>query len=848
MPTSAPAPLAALLPARGASADILLERFLQYTASTGLTLYPAQEEAILELLENRHVVLNTPTGSGKSLVALAMHFKAVADGKVSVYTSPIKALVNEKFFALCDLFGPDNVGMLTGDASINRDAPVLCCTAEILSNLALREGAAAKVDAVIMDEFHYYADPDRGVAWQLPLLLLERAQFLLMSATLGDMTAIVNHLDGVTRRTTAIVSHVQRPVPLEYEYRLTPLHETIADLVASGKAPIYLVNFTQRSAAEQAQNLTSVNLLSKDEKETLREALQGFRFDTPYGKELQRFLRAGVGVHHAGLLPKYRRLVERLARANRLRVISGTDTLGVGVNIPLRTVLFTQLCRFDGEKTVLLSARDFHQIAGRAGRKGFDDRGYVVAQAPEHVIENIALTAKAATGKKVVKKKPPEKGYVHFDEQTFERLQTRMPEPLESRFAVTHGMMLNLLQRPEGGGYRQLLEIIRRSHESDWNKRKHKRHAAVLFRALRKAGIVSVEAQYDAWPRRRSGSIVVVNERLQREFSLHQTLSLYLVETLAKLDPALGTYPLDVMTLVESILESPKAVLFRQIDKAKGEKIAELKAQGMDYEDRMAELEKVTYPKPNADFVYATFDEFTNRHPWVGHEDIRPKSIAREMFERGDSFNDYVREYGLERSEGVLLRYLMDAYKTLAQSVPEQYRTDEVLELIAYLRLTLATVDNSLIEEWEEMRHPDEVLAIARHEAPPKREIDLAANPRAFAARIRTELHRLLQLVARREWEAALDCLHDPDHVWTAASLESAAAPLFQDHGGVDTTPQARQSSNTLTRSIGSRQWEATQKIIARDGDDTWMLDCVVDLRESRPADAPLIALRRIGS
>ena len=168
------------------SSDVLLDRFLEYTAGKRLTLYPAQEEAILELLDGKNVILNTPTGSGKSLVASAMHFASLARGQRSVYTCPIKALVNEKWMALCREFGPDKVGLSTGDATVNRDAPILCCTAEVLANIALREGADADVDDVVMDEFHYYADRDRGVAWQVPLLTMPQARFLLMSATLGD--------------------------------------------------------------------------------------------------------------------------------------------------------------------------------------------------------------------------------------------------------------------------------------------------------------------------------------------------------------------------------------------------------------------------------------------------------------------------------------------------------------------------------------------------------------------------------------------------------------------------------------------------------------------------------------
>src|SRR5512143_1313756 len=589
-PSLGEAPLAALLPPPGETLtpDAILDRFVAWVSETGLSLYPHQEEAILALLDGKHLVLSTPTGSGKSLVATFLHFKAMAEGRRSFYTCPIKALVNEKFFDLCRLFGPENVGMMTGDAAVNREAPIVCCTAEILMNVAVRE-AAPRVDAVVMDEFHYYGDKERGVAWQVPLLLLGKARFLLMSATLGDTRAIEASLRDVTHREVAAVRNAARPVPLEFEYRETPLHETIEDLVSAGKAPIYLVNFTQRAAAEQAQNLMSANFSSKEEKARIADALQGFRFDSPFGKEIQRYLRHGVGLHHAGLLPKYRLLVEKLAQGGLLKVVSGTDTLGMGVNIPIRTVLFTQLCKFDGEKTAILSARDFHQISGRAGRKGFDDRGYVVAQAPEHVIENRRLAEKAAAGKKVVKKQPPQKGYVHWDRNTFERLQGKQPEPLVSRFDVTFGLLLGLLQSEttqRGGGYGRLVEMIGRAHETPVGRSRFRRAAAQRFRGLRAAGLVelrSVEGYRGRHLRPAPG--------LQRDFSLHHTLALYLLDTLPKIPRERESYALDVLSMVESILEDPDPVLWRQLDRARGEAVAEMKARGMEYDERMLELE-----------------------------------------------------------------------------------------------------------------------------------------------------------------------------------------------------------------------------------------------------------------
>jgi superfamily II RNA helicase len=833
------APLAALLPeSHAADGEELLSRFLQYVSEAGLTLYPAQEEALLEVMAGKNVVLNTPTGSGKSLVATALHFKALAEGKTSVYTTPIKALANEKFFALCQLFGPSRVGMLTGDASINRTAPLLCCTAEVLANMALRE-SSPHIDTVVMDEFHYYGDKDRGWAWQVPLLALPRATFLLMSATLGDTHHIEESLARTTGRPVARVFSNERPVPLEFSYRETPLHETLEELVGQGKAPVYLVNFTQRAANEQAQALTSINLTTREEKERLRAALEGTRFDSPFGKDMRRYLQVGIGLHHAGLLPKYRLACEKLAQTGLLKVVSGTDTLGVGVNIPIRTVLFTQLCKYDGEKTALLSARDFHQIAGRAGRKGFDERGFVAAQAPEHVIENLRLAQKAAAGKKVVRKQPPARGYVPWDRSTFDKLVARPPEPLVSRFDVTFGMLLNVLQgEPDeaGGGYGRLIRLTRASHGSEHEKRQLLRKAAMLFRTLRRAGLVSTFKHPHA-----AAAEVEIAPGLQREFSLHQTLSLYLVAVLESLDRTSPSYALDVVTLVESILENPEVVLHRQRDAARTVRMAELKAAGVEYSERLAELEKVEYPKPLADFLYGTFDSFSALHPWVGQDNIHPKSIARDMLERFCSFADYVREYELQRSEGVLLRYLTDAYKTLVQTVPESYRSEEVEELMAALRQALRDVDSSLLDEWERMQLPPGVVADVARVAPPS-----APSQRAVVARLRAELHRLLRALGTRAWEEALQALA-PGHAFTAASLEAEMAPYFAEHGSVVLTPEARRPDMSLVKPVGPRLWEARQRILDPEGHADWMLDCAALLPEGPLPDHPLLELRRVG-
>ncbi len=847
MTTSPDGPLGALLPAPGQALapDAVLDRFVGWATEAGLSLYPHQEEAILQLLDGRHLVLSTPTGSGKSLVATFLHYKALCEGRRTFYTCPIKALVNEKFFELCRLFGPERVGMMTGDGAVNRGAPLICCTAEILMNLAVRE-KDLRDDAVVMDEFHYYGDKERGVAWQVPLLSLETATFLLMSATLGDTADIEKSLQEVTGREVAAVRGAVRPVPLEFEYRETPLHETLEDLVKSNRAPVYLVNFTQRSAAEQAQNLMSATFSSKEEKEAIKQALEGVRFDSPYGKELQRFLRHGVGLHHAGLLPRYRLLVEKLAQQGLLKVVSGTDTLGMGVNIPIRTVLFTQLCKFDGEKTVILPARDFHQIAGRAGRKGFDDRGYVVAQAPEHVVENKRLAEKEKAGKKVVKKQPPTKGYVHFDRLTFERLQGKAPEALQSRFEPSFTLLVNLLQSETaevGGGYGRLVRLIARSHGTEVLHHRHRVAAAQRLRTLKAAGLVRLE-RIEGY----RGGYLRPAEGLQKDFSLFHTLSLYLLDTLPKIPRDSETYALDVLSMVESIQENPDQVLWKQLDKARGEAVNRMKAEGIEYDERMKLLEEVEYPKPNRDFVYATFNDFAALHPWVGAENIRPKAVARELVERFMTFADYIREYELQRSEGLLLRYLSESYKTLVQTVPEGYRDEVLDDVIAFLRTTVRGVDSSLLDEWERMRDPSFQAAPLEAAVRPVGPPPIWADARGFAARIRTELHRLLMALSRKDWAAAAEAILDPAGAWTPQKLEAELAPYFEAHPRIDVTPAARKPHQTFLKELSPRRWEAVQRIVDEAGEVDWMIQCEVDLTGDFDPDRPVITLLRVGA
>lgn len=838
--------------------DEILDIFLGWVADQGMELYAAQEEALLEIMAGRHVILNTPTGSGKSMVALGMHFKALCEGKTCFYTSPIKALASEKFFDLCDALGPENVGMQTGDASINPDGSIICATAEVLSNRALRQGSNCGADYVVMDEFHYYGDRDRGVAWQVPLLTLPGSTFLLMSATLGNTAPISERIEKFTGRTVASVISETRPVPLDYEYRETPLHETVQYLLDENKYPIYIVNFTQRECAELAQSLTSVQLCSKRERRAIQEAIGDFRYDTPYGRDIRRFLSFGVGIHHAGLLPKYRLLVEQLAQQGLLKVICGTDTLGVGVNIPIRTVIFTKLSKYDGTKVSMLKVRDFKQISGRAGRKGFDDQGSIVCQAPEHVIESKRAALKAAGNpkkrKKVTKKKPPP-GFVSWDRKTFRSLIERPPETLKSRFKITQGMIINLLQYdeeidiPERDNFDSLRELISRCHEDDTSKRRHLQRAAMIARSLHRADILKVQKDSSSnyyW--------VVVNEELQWDFSLFQALALYMVEAIDILDPQDPEYALDVVTLTEAILEDPRVILYRQEDKVKTEAIGRMKADGVGYEERMDQLDKLTYPKPSLELIEGTFEAFRQAHPWVSGEDIRPKSIGRDMYEGYYTFNRYVKHYGLQRSEGVLLRYLSQLYKTLVQTVPERCKTEEIYEIVGFFRTMLEHVDSSLIMEWENMLHPELQMDQKAQDAARRelRAYELFHDPKAFSARVRAELHLLISELAEADYEAAVSAVwrgpEGSEHHWTEERFEKSLRPFLEEYGELTFSQKSRRSRHTRIVSDGNRKWSFTQVLVDPQEDNQWYLAGEIDLSTDEALEGQLLRLRYLGT
>ncbi|WP_052852731.1 DEAD/DEAH box helicase [Streptomyces avicenniae] len=825
-----------------ADPDALFEAFSSWTSQRGITLYPAQEEALIEVVSGSNVILSTPTGSGKSLVAAGAHFAALARDEVTFYTAPIKALVSEKFFDLCKVFGTENVGMLTGDASVNADAPVICCTAEVLASIALRDGARADVGQVVMDEFHFYAEPDRGWAWQIPLLELPRAQFVLMSATLGDMSRFEEDLRRRTGRPTAVVRSATRPVPLSYEYRTTALTETLTELLSTHQAPVYIVHFTQAQAVERAQALMSINMCTREEKDRIAALIGNFRFTTRFGRNLSRYVRHGIGVHHAGMLPKYRRLVEKLAQAGLLKVICGTDTLGVGVNVPIRTVLFTALTKYDGSRVRVLRAREFHQIAGRAGRAGFDTSGFVVAQAPDHVVENEKALAKAGDDpkkrRKVVRKKPPE-GFVNWSEDTFTRLIAAEPEPLTSRFRVTHAMLLAVIARP-GDAFEGMRHLLEDNHEPRRQQLRHIRRAIAIYRSLLDGGIVERLETPDAQGRR-----VRLTVDLQADFALNQPLSTFALAAFELLPPESPSYALDMISVVESTLDDPRQILAAQLNKARGEAVAAMKAEGVEYEERMERLTDIGYPKPLEELLFHAYGVYRKSHPWVGDHPLSPKSVVRDMYERAMTFSEFVSHYELARTEGIVLRYLASAYKTLEHTVPEHLKSEELQDITAWLGELVRQVDSSLLDEWEQLANPaDEDAEEARERADQVKPV--TANARAFRILVRNAMFRRVELAALDRVDELGEL--DGEAGWNADAWAEALDGYWDEYDELGTGPDAR---GPLLLSIEERPedglWRVRQTFHDPAGDHDWGISAEVDLTASDAEGLAVVKVTDVG-
>lgn len=810
---------------------VLFDIFVLWARNArGVDLWPHQEESLLEILSGHHAIVNTPTGSGKSLIALGMHFVALAQQKRSYYTAPLKALVSEKFFELVSVFGAHNVGMITGDSQINSQALVVCCTAEILANQALREGERADVSCVAVDEFHFYADPHRGWAWQVPLITLPHTQFVLMSATLGDTDKIAQSLEETSGREVSIISSVERPVPLQYGYVLDDVHSVISTQIQQGHGPVYVVHFAQEAAVETAQQLANLGVSTREQRDKIKEALRDTRFTTVFGKTLKRLLLTGVGVHHAGMLPRYRRLVENLAQDGLLPVICGTDTLGVGINVPIHTVVFTMLTKYDGFKQRRLRTREFHQIAGRAGRSGFDSEGLVIALAPEHEIENAKALAKAGNDpkklKKVKKKKAPE-GFVNWTEATFTKLIESQPEVLVPHMQITHSMVLNVISHG-GDAWARVVNLIKKSQVGAEEQNKLRERAAEIFRTLFDSHIV------EKWELDDGSMDYTLTIDMPEDLALDQPLSPFLIAVLELLDPESDSYALDVVSAVEATLENPFAVLRVQERRARDEAMRVMKDEGLEYDERMDRLQEITYPQPLKDLLVPAFLRYCTDVPWAADYSLQCKSVVRNMLETASSFSEYTSSMGLARSEGTLLRYLSDAYRALSRTVPRDKRDEQLDTIIDWLDVVVRSVDSSLVDEWEAAAGLTQEKNEDTQTAPPVIDV-IAAHKKGLTTLVRNALFKRVQYIDLDDASA----LGELDSAWgmPVHEWEDALDDFYDEHDGLLTTADARSSKFFMIDDKQEKthhRWHVRQILCDIEGDYDWAIDGIVDLDSTR--------------
>ncbi|MFP7697033.1 DEAD/DEAH box helicase [Trueperella sp. LYQ143] len=863
--------------------EAIYDTFTQWFTDTGKQMYSHQSEALLSIVSGDHVIVATPTGSGKSLIAMQGLFTALATGQTAYYTAPLKALVSEKFFELIAQFGAHNVGMITGDTSINPQAPIICATAEILANTALRHGTQADIGLVIMDEFHFYAEPERGWAWQIPLLELTATQFVLLSATLGDTSFFVTDLNRRSGRTVSVIDDAIRPVPLHFSYCTEPIAEYIHELVTTHMAPVYVVHFSQRDAVAQAQSLQSFSFISSDHRERLRAAIGDFQFSTGFGKTLSKLLRNGIGVHHAGLLPRYRRLVERLAQAGLLVVICGTDTLGVGINVPIRTVLITSLVKFDGTQMRTLGAREFHQIAGRAGRAGFDTIGYVVVMAPEHEIENARRLRKAGDDplrqKRVQRVKAPDG--ISWSEKTFDRLRAAEPETLTSQFRLSHAMILNLLQRPDP--IPAIISLLTDNHHPKSARNPFIRQAIDIYSSLRTGEVI---VHHDRnWRRTHPDEPAIeFTKDVPEDFALNSPLAPFAFAAFDLIDPESSEYALDIVSVVEAVQENPMPLLIAQQKHERGKLIQQLKVEGVDYYERMARADEISWPQPLAEVLTPALEIYAQANPWVRDHELSPKSVVRMMIEEAMSFSDLISRFDLNRSEGVVLRYLTDCYRAMRQMIPINMRTPELSDIITWLGNLVRAIDSSLLDEWNALANGTymqadegntdvETGADIAFGAEADGHLLITRNQHAFKRAVRNAMFRRVEALEYEQYERLAQW--DGACGWDAQRWEAAIDPFFDDyeHIGTDTDSRSDRFFSVLTDPSyadllaaglaedracalveshkAGRAWLVIQ--VLNDGDEqheaemTWAIWAIVDLDASDAAEQPVIEIIRVG-
>ncbi len=704
------------------NADIELGFYERFFFSRDLEPYPVQEKAIEKIVAGESVLVTVPTGTGKTLMAKAGIWKALARGETAIYTTPLRALTEEKYRELCDDFGADKVGFATGDYKVNPDAPVQVIVAEILWNKIYGDRVHAPADVVIMDEGHYFNDPERGHVWEQSIIGLDaRSQLVILSATVGDAEQFCNWVYSCRRVELALVQSNERKIPLYHQYRESYLIEVARDLFQKGECPTIIFTFGRELCFERARLLKSCSRFTTDEERArIAEVAEATLLDRGISKELKPLLLHGIGIHHAGILPKYKQMVERLTLERLIKFVVSTETISAGINLPAKRVIFPEMRKYIQGKARLLNSAEYHQMAGRAGRPQFDTDGVAIALAPEAVVQTIRKEMKDAqkgrftvdenkvrrTAYSRAKAEAQKDGDVTWDEEAFNRVVAGKPAPLRSQTKITAEQILaiglpDLTEEQLGPTeapapppesdlppslHLNIKTVIDNLLLSDHDKVGAQKRLAQVTDNLRALGIV------DEHGRQVAGQ--VVNQ-------LRGIDGLFVFFALRKQD--LG-YP-ELRELVEFLVDHEVVwkLLQRKVDDKKREwiknRLRERRREEpqVSWEDVEAEYEQ-KFPRElspveqiHADFLAAV------PHPEL-HGGKKRKVIWAAMEEAQLGFFEFVEREDLAAEEGNLFSYLARVMKC-ARMLRQATGLGEFETVERAVRDVLSVVDERVIEE-----------------------------------------------------------------------------------------------------------------------------------------------------
>lgn len=703
--------------------ELELSFYEKFLWSRGLEPYPVQEQALAHIFAGTSVLVTVPTGTGKTLMAKAALHAALGRGHRAIYTTPLRALTEEKYRELSADFGEHNVGFATGDYKVNRDAPIQVEVAEILWNRIVADKHVSPAEIVVMDEGHYFNDPERGYVWEQSIIGLDpRTQLVVLSATVGHPEKFCHWVELTRRVTMALVDSRERKVPLVHEFREEMIIDTVRELAFSGDVPAIVFVFGREQCFEVARLLKSCRRFTTDEEKAKVEAMcDEALLPSGASKELRPLLTHGIGIHHAGILPRYKQLVEQLALERLIKFVVSTETIAAGINLPARTVVFPALRKFVKQAPRLVTAAEYHQMAGRAGRPQFDDRGLAITLAPEQIVSDLKKELKdaakrAAYDEAKVKKSvynrarsdAQRKGDIVWTPEVHAELVRGEPAELRSKTKITAEQVLAI----------GLPDLTATKIATDSVEARMAAAEASLPPSMR-LDIVTVIENLLLEDRERvvlqkTLAQLVDNLKAIGVIDEHgKQISGQMIRDLQGMDGLFIYYVLfnhqleyiELRELIEYLIDHDviQRLLDRKGEDAKREwcraKLRELREGNphITWEDVEAEWDK-EHPRPptKVEVIHAELSAKVP-HPEL-HGGKKPKNVWATLEDSGMGFLEFVERHSLEHEEGNLFSYLVRVMN-FARKLGQASQLSEFEDMAERVQKLLARVDIRLIDD-----------------------------------------------------------------------------------------------------------------------------------------------------